>query len=122
MAAASREFQVMVKPIGAICNLGCDYCYYLDKQRLYPDTAAPRMPDDLLEAYIVQHIAAAPRPLINFQWHGGEPTLLGPPTACWGPTSASTSPPRHARSSPPGGWAGSRRSWGSTTSGRSWRS
>ena len=77
MAAASREFQVMVKPIGAICNLGCDYCYYLDKQRLYPDTAAPRMPDDLLEAYIVQHIAASPRPLINFQWHGGEATLLG---------------------------------------------
>ena len=77
MAAASREFQVMVKPIGAICNLGCDYCYYLDKQHLYPDTAAPRMPDDLLEAYIVQHIAASPRPLINFQWHGGEPTLLG---------------------------------------------
>ena len=77
MAAASREFQVMVKPIGAICNLGCDYCYYLDKQRLYPDTAAPRMPDDLLEAYIVQYIAASPRPLINFQWHGGEPTLLG---------------------------------------------
>ncbi|OGK88301.1 MAG: anaerobic sulfatase maturase [Candidatus Rokubacteria bacterium GWC2_70_16] len=77
VTAASREFQVMVKPIGALCNLGCDYCYYLDKQRLYPDAAAPRMPDDLLEAYIVQHIAAAPRPLINFQWHGGEPTLLG---------------------------------------------
>ena len=77
MPAASREFQVMAKPIGALCNLGCDYCYYLDKQRLYPDTAAPRMPDDLLEAYIVQYIAASPRPLINFQWHGGEPTLLG---------------------------------------------
>jgi len=77
VTAASREFQVMVKPIGALCNLGCDYCYYLDKQRLYPDTAAPRMPDDLLEAYIVQYIAASPRPLINFQWHGGEPTLLG---------------------------------------------
>ena len=77
MPAASREFQVMAKPIGALCNLGCDYCYYLDKQRLYPDTPAPRMPDDLLEAYIVQYIAASPRPLINFQWHGGEPTLLG---------------------------------------------
>ncbi|MEK7371280.1 MAG: anaerobic sulfatase maturase [candidate division NC10 bacterium] len=77
MTTASREFQVMAKPIGALCNLDCDYCYYLDTQRLYPDTAAPRMPDDLLEAYIVQYIAASPRPLINFQWHGGEPTLLG---------------------------------------------
>src|SRR3990172_11113516 len=77
MATVSREFQVMVKPIGALCNLDCDYCYYLDKQRLYPDAAAPRMPDDLLEQYIVQQIAAAPRPLINFQWHGGEATLLG---------------------------------------------
>jgi len=35
------------------------------------------MPDDILEAYIAQHIEAFPGPVINFSWHGGEPTLLG---------------------------------------------
>jgi len=74
---ASREFQVFVKPAGAVCNLDCKYCYYNDKQSLYPDNGAPRMPESLLEEYIVQHIEAAPGPEVSFSWHGGEPTTLG---------------------------------------------
>jgi uncharacterized protein len=77
MAKASREFQVFVKPIGAVCNLDCHYCYYLKKGQLYPKGESFRMPDELLEAYIVQHIKAYPENLIRFSWHGGEPTLLG---------------------------------------------
>ena len=75
--AASREFQVMVKPTGAACNLDCTYCYYLKKKDLYARTESFRMTDELLESYIVQHMAAAPKDLILFSWHGGEPTLLG---------------------------------------------
>jgi uncharacterized protein len=74
---ASREFQVFVKPAGAVCNLDCQYCYYRDKRSLYPDTAVFRMPESLLEEYIVQHIEAARGPEIDFSWHGGEPTTLG---------------------------------------------
>jgi uncharacterized protein len=77
VAKASREFQVFVKPAGAVCNLDCQYCYYRDKRSLYPDAGALRMPVPLLEDYIVQHIAAAPGPEIDFSWHGGEPTTLG---------------------------------------------
>ena len=77
MPAASREFQVMVKPIGAVCNLDCRYCYYLEKKELYPDARLFRMADDLLERYIVEHIGASPMESILFAWHGGEPTLLG---------------------------------------------
>lgn len=77
MVTASREFQVMVKPIGAVCNLDCGYCYYLKKKDLYPEAKLFRMADDLLESYIVQHIEACPIELIFFSWHGGEPTLLG---------------------------------------------
>jgi uncharacterized protein len=77
MVTATREFQVMVKPIGAVCNLDCGYCYYLEKKDLYPHAGAFRMADDVLESYIVQHIAAAPRESILFSWHGGEPTVLG---------------------------------------------
>ncbi len=77
MGRVSREFQIFAKPAGAVCNLDCRYCYYLDKRSLYPGGGAMRMPEDLLEEYIVQHIDAAPDPVIAFSWHGGEPTVLG---------------------------------------------
>jgi len=78
MAAASRSFQVFVKPAGAACNLACGYCYYLGKGPTgETGDATARMPDDLLEAYIAQHIAASPDDVIRFSWHGGEPTVLG---------------------------------------------
>ncbi len=77
MTTASRSFQVMAKPTGAVCNLDCAYCYYLEKKDLYPKRQSLRMADDLLESYIVQHIEACPDDLILFAWHGGEPTVLG---------------------------------------------
>ncbi|MGD9345800.1 MAG: anaerobic sulfatase maturase [Candidatus Aminicenantes bacterium] len=77
MAKASREFQVFVKPTGAVCNLDCHYCYYLKKTDLYPKEKSFRMPDDVLEEYIIQHIDAYPEEIIRFSWHGGEPTVLG---------------------------------------------
>jgi uncharacterized protein len=59
-----------------VCNLDCHYCYYRDKRSLYPEGVL-RMPDSLLEEYIVQHIAASSGPEVAFSWHGGEPTTLG---------------------------------------------
>ena len=77
MDKTSRDFQVFVKPIGSICNLSCEYCYYLKKIQLYPGGESFCMPDIILEEYIVQHIEASAEPVIRFSWHGGEPTLLG---------------------------------------------
>jgi uncharacterized protein len=77
MAKASRDFQIFVKPAGPACNLSCHYCYYVKKESLYPRGEPFRMPDSVLEEYIIQHIAASPGPEIRFSWHGGEPTLLG---------------------------------------------
>ena len=74
---ASREFQIFAKPAGALCNLDCRYCYYLQKAALYPQAQSLRMDDDLLEEYIVQQIAITQEPEIHFSWHGGEPTILG---------------------------------------------
>jgi uncharacterized protein len=74
---ASREFQVFAKPVGPICNLDCHYCYYLKKEHLYPKGESFHMPDSILEEYIIQHIDASPGSVINFSWHGGEPTILG---------------------------------------------
>ncbi len=79
MAVASRSFQVFVKPAGAVCNLACRYCYYLDKGPTGPEPAPARMPEALLGSYIAQHIAASPDEIVRFSWHGGEPTVLGLP-------------------------------------------
>jgi len=79
MRKALEDFQVFVKPVGAVCNLACQYCYYLKKGKLYPEEKSFRMTDDLLEEYIIQHISASSGPLIFFSWHGGEPTVAGLP-------------------------------------------
>jgi uncharacterized protein len=77
MAKVKRDFQIFTKPVGSICNLDCEYCYYLEKQQLYPQVRSPRMSGKVLENYIVQLIKTTPGEEVNFFWHGGEPTLLG---------------------------------------------
>jgi uncharacterized protein len=67
----------MVKPIGPICNLDCTYCYYLEKESLYPKGENFRMKPDALEAYIQQYIESQNTFEVTFAWQGGEPTLLG---------------------------------------------
>ena len=67
----------MAKPIGPLCNLACDYCYYLGKTSLFPTGERYRMSDGVLEAHIRAFIEASPGPLVYFAWHGGEPTLAG---------------------------------------------
>lgn len=74
---AGRAFHLLTKPIGPICNLDCTYCFYLEKQKLYPDESQWRMSDAVLEEYIRQYIQSQPGPEIHFAWQGGEPTLLG---------------------------------------------
>lgn len=73
----STSFHVMAKPIGPKCNLDCTYCFYLEKEALYPDTRNFRMSDEVLERFIAGYIAAQPGPEVHFAWQGGEPTLLG---------------------------------------------
>ena len=70
-------FHVMAKPIGPLCNLNCKYCFYLEKENLYPTKSDFRMHDVVLESYIRQLIASQPDDRVTFSWQGGEPTLLG---------------------------------------------
>ncbi len=72
-----KTFHIMTKPGGSICNLDCTYCFYLEKERLYPGKKDFKMTDDVLENYIRQYIAQQNVPEITFAWQGGEPTLLG---------------------------------------------
>ncbi|HLP77146.1 MAG TPA: anaerobic sulfatase maturase [Candidatus Paceibacterota bacterium] len=74
---AAQGFHVLTKPIGPICNLDCRYCFYLEKEKLYPNESRWRMSDDVLAEYVRQYIQDQPGPEIHFAWQGGEPTLLG---------------------------------------------
>lgn len=67
---------VLAKPTGAICNLACSYCYFLDKEAMYEGDHF-RMSDTTLEAYITSLIAMHRTPEVNVAWQGGEPTLIG---------------------------------------------
>ena len=69
-------FNIMLKPAGSLCNLGCAYCYYLDKADLYGGRE-PRMSETMLETVIREYIAANDVPEVTFNWHGGEPLVLG---------------------------------------------
>ena len=74
---AGHGFHLLTKPVGPICNLDCKYCFYLEKEKLYPGENQWRMSDAVLEEYIRQYIQSQCVPEINFAWQGGEPTLLG---------------------------------------------
>lgn len=69
-------FHIMAKPSGSACNLSCDYCFFLKKERLYPGSNF-RMSDEVHEAYIKQLFEAHQVPQVTVAWQGGEPTLMG---------------------------------------------
>ena len=77
VGVAPRPFHVLSKPTGAICNLDCEYCFFLSKEALYPGSRF-RMADELLETYIRQLIEAhGDAPEVTIAWQGGEPTIMG---------------------------------------------
>ena len=77
MARSTMPFHVMAKPAGPACNLACEYCFYLGKSSLYPQTRSFQMEEAMLDEYIRQYIHYQPGPMVPFAWQGGEPTLMG---------------------------------------------
>jgi uncharacterized protein len=75
--AAPRGIHVVAKPIGPVCNLNCEYCFYLEKEALFAPGEQYRMPDAVLAAFINNYVTSQPTPEVAFVWQGGEPTLLG---------------------------------------------
>ena len=71
-----RAFNLMIKPAGSLCNLNCSYCYYLDKSELYGGRE-PRMSLEMLETCIRKYIEANDVEEVCFNWHGGEPLVMG---------------------------------------------
>ena len=71
-----QAFNIMIKPVGSLCNLRCHYCYYLDKAEIYGGRE-PRMSEQMLEHFVKEYIEANDVPEVFFNWHGGEPLLAG---------------------------------------------
>lgn len=71
----SSPTYVMAKPAGPLCNLACNYCYYLEKQNLYKQQQGKTMTDETLETFVRDYIAAQSTPSVLFTWHGGEPLM-----------------------------------------------
>ncbi len=77
VAGAPAAFHLMAKPTGAVCNLDCEYCFFLSKEMLYPGSRF-RMAEEIHDSYIRQllqaHVGA---PEVVVAWQGGEPTMMG---------------------------------------------
>lgn len=71
-APFARPMYVMLKPVGPLCNLACDYCYYLEKNNLYKQDSKHILSEELLEKFIKEYIGAQTSPQVLFTWHGGE--------------------------------------------------
>ena len=66
---------VMIKPVGALCNLDCTYCYYLPTKTIY-DHHEYRMTEATLES-VFASILPRFADEVTIAWQGGEPTLAG---------------------------------------------
>ena len=44
---ANKPFHVIAKAIGPICNLDCKYCFYQEKEQLYPDNEEWKISDEV---------------------------------------------------------------------------
>ena len=88
----ARPVYVMVKPVGSICNLACDYCYYQEKGKFYPEAKNQILSEELLARFIAQYMACQTMGKVLFTWHGGEPLMRDRPLHRW--------PASHPRSLP----------------------
>lgn len=74
-APFAKPMYVMLKPVGSACNLNCEYCYYLEKEYLYPSAKTQMMSDALLEKFTEEYLNAQTQNEVSFTWHGGEALL-----------------------------------------------
>ena len=67
---------LLIKPAGPDCNMACAYCFYRQKEALYPEAKTHRMNLAVLEETMRQ-VFGQPIPAVSIGWQGGEPTLMG---------------------------------------------
>ena len=74
-----RISSLLIKPASAVCNLDCEYCFYLDRAAdPYSSLPARRMTLETLERLVDTYLFYS-YPQSTFAFQGGEPTLAGLP-------------------------------------------
>lgn len=71
------RMHAMMKAVGPVCNLDCDYCYYTSKKELLATQSHWKTTPEILERFIRQYVEQQNAPEIVFSWQGGEASLLG---------------------------------------------
>lgn len=72
-----QGMHALAKPMGSACNLKCEYCFYLEKESLYPAKENLGMPDEVMKAYIKSYVQSQPTPEVEFVWQGGSRHCAG---------------------------------------------
>ncbi|MHA2937609.1 anaerobic sulfatase maturase [Vibrio sp. RC27] len=67
-------FHAIIKPVGDVCNLNCQYCFYKEKSE-----DGDRMTNETLELLTKKYIDEQPQGCkeVQFVWQGGEPMMAG---------------------------------------------
>lgn len=61
---------VVAKPMGPMCNLACDYCFYLEKKALFGECENFRMSDEVMTNFVRDYVRSQPTPVVEFVWQG----------------------------------------------------
>jgi uncharacterized protein len=75
VAGEGQGIHVVAKPVGPVCNLSCEYCFYLEKKALFAADEKYRMSDKVLSTFITNYISSQPTPVVEFVWQGGDNLL-----------------------------------------------
>ncbi len=79
LGTTPRITSLLIKPVSAVCNLDCSYCFYLDRQTdPYRALEKRAMQEETLERLIDSFLFYS-YPNSVFAFQGGEPTLAGLP-------------------------------------------
>ena len=76
MHTNNNYFSILIKPCSSDCNLLCDYCFYIEKSKLYQETNIHRMSYNTLERLISTYLNTEQKQYV-FIWQRGEPLLIG---------------------------------------------
>ena len=63
---------ILTKPTGAVCNLHCSYCFFLDKESLYPDSPSHLGDEVFSHCILSQPSLAERRADSEREWHWHE--------------------------------------------------
>lgn len=67
----------IIKPTSFLCNMKCEYCFYLEKESFIEFDKSRYLKGENLYNFMEKRILCCKDKNINFIWQGGEPLLLG---------------------------------------------